>query len=259
MSAVVAEPVRRGVSVMRIGVFGALLIALVASMLFAIGAGRFSVSVPRIIDILMAGAMNPGLASGPMDERIVLLVRLPRVLLAALPAQDSPSAGRRCRACSAIRSSRRRCSAIAGRGLRRRARHPARLQRLRAIGVAFVFGLSCAAAGRAFARVDGRSDTVMLVLAGVVIGALFAALVSLLQFLADPNSSLPAIVFWLMGTFSAATWARLGIAAPGVLAGAAMLWLCAFASTCSRSARRRRAPSAFRSSATAGSSSPRSR
>ena len=69
---------------MRVGVFGVLLVALVASMLFAIGAGRFSVSVPRIIDILVAGALNPGLAPTQMDERIVLLVRLPRVLLAAL-------------------------------------------------------------------------------------------------------------------------------------------------------------------------------
>ncbi|MBV2186614.1 MAG: iron ABC transporter permease, partial [Rhizobium sp.] len=70
MSAVVTEPVRRGVSVLRIGVFGVLLVALVASMLFAIGAGRFSVSVPRIIDILMAGALNPGLGPTQMDERI---------------------------------------------------------------------------------------------------------------------------------------------------------------------------------------------
>jgi len=49
-------------------------------------------------------------------------------------------------------------------------------------------------------------------------------LVSVLQFLADPNSSLPAIVYWLMGSFSTATWARLGLAVPGMALGLALVW-----------------------------------
>lgn len=42
-------------------------------------------------------------------------------------------------------------------------------------------------------------------LADVVISALFSALVSLATYLADPNDTLPAIVFWLMGSFASAT------------------------------------------------------
>ncbi|MBA3040326.1 MAG: iron ABC transporter permease [Alphaproteobacteria bacterium] len=220
MSAVVAEPVRRGVSVMRIGVFGALLIALVAAMLFAIGAGRFSVSVPRIVEILMAGAMNPGLAPAQMDERIVLLVRLPRVLLAALSGA---------------------ALAVGGAALQGVFRNPLVSPQVLGIsqgaafggamallfgysgvvllGLAFVFGLSALILVGALARINGRTEVITVILSGMVIGALFGALVSIIQFIADPNTSLPAIVYWLMGSFATATWARLGLAIPGMAIG----------------------------------------
>ncbi len=43
-----------------------------------------SPSTWRIAEILLAAILNPDAAPTEMDERIVLLVRLPRVLLAAL-------------------------------------------------------------------------------------------------------------------------------------------------------------------------------
>ena len=62
----------------------------------------------------------------------------------------------------------------------------------------------------------------------MVVGSLFSAFVSLIQFVADPNSSLPAIVYWLMGSFATATWERVMIAAPGLLVGLAVLWALRF-------------------------------
>ena len=56
-----------------------LLVAVIASL----GTGRFSISAARIIEILMGFAVNPWRAASAIDERIVLLVRAPRVLLAA--------------------------------------------------------------------------------------------------------------------------------------------------------------------------------
>ena len=43
----------------------------------------------------------------------------------------------------------------------------------------------------------------VLVLAGVVVGALAGAAISLLKILADPYDQLPAIIFWLLGSLSA--------------------------------------------------------
>ncbi|MCA1968615.1 MAG: iron ABC transporter permease [Rhizobium sp.] len=220
MSAVVAEPVQRSVSALRIGVFGALLVALLASMLFAIGAGRFSVSVPRIIDILLAGAMNPGLAPAQMDERIVLLVRLPRVLLAALSGAALAVGG------AALQGVfRNPLVSPQVLGISQGAAFGGALALLFGysgvvlLGLAFVFGLSALILVGALARINGRTEVITVILSGMVIGALFGALVSIIQFIADPNTSLPAIVYWLMGSFATATWARLGLAVPGMAIG----------------------------------------
>ncbi len=68
------------------------------------------------------------------------------------------------------------------------------------------------------ASVRGREPVLVLVLAGVVVGALAGALVSLLKILADPYDQLPAITFWLLGTLSGVKAADLQASAPIVLA-----------------------------------------
>lgn len=71
--------------------------------------------------------------------------------------------------------------------------------------MAFAIGLSAVLLVVVMSRKAGRSSILMLVLSGVVVSALFAALVSLATYFANPNDTLPAIVFWLMGSFASAT------------------------------------------------------
>jgi len=59
----------------------------------------------------------------------------------------------------------------------------------------------------------------VLVLAGVVIGALFGAGVGLLKYLADPYNQLPAITFWLLGSLAAANPHDLTSLLPAVAIG----------------------------------------
>lgn len=47
-------------------------------------------------------------------------------------------------------------------------------------------------------------SSVMLVLGGVISGSLFTSLLSIVKYVADPYSTLPAIVYWLMGSLSMA-------------------------------------------------------
>ena len=61
--------------------------------------------------------------------------------------------------------------------------------------------------------------TLILVLAGVVVGALAGAATSLLKVLADPYDQLPAITFWLLGSLAGVKPVDLMPAAPVVLAG----------------------------------------
>lgn len=55
------------------------------------------------------------------------------------------------------------------------------------------------------AAVRGQDAVLVLVLTGVVMGALAGAGISLLKVLADPYDQLPAMTFWLLGSLSAIT------------------------------------------------------
>lgn len=68
---------------------------------------------------------------------------------------------------------------------------------------AFVFGLITVSLVYLIgSMVRGREPTLVLVLAGVVVGSLAGAAISLLKVLADPYDQLPAIVFWLLGSLA---------------------------------------------------------
>lgn len=57
----------------------------------------------------------------------------------------------------------------------------------------------------------------MLVLSGVIVSALFEALVSLIKYVADPQDKLPAIVLWLMGSLASASYQKVIIAAVTII------------------------------------------
>lgn len=90
---------------------------------------------------------------------------------------------------------------------------------------AFASGIAAVCAVLAVSRVRGSSPVVMMILAGMVVGALFSALVSLVKFVADPQDVLPAITFWLMGSLSGATRESLALGAPAIVTGTAVIWL----------------------------------
>ncbi len=69
---------------------------------------------------------------------------------------------------------------------------------------AFFTGVIAVAASYLLSGAIGRrmGGVLVLVLSGLVIGNLFQAFTSAVKFLADPNSQLPEITFWLMGGLS---------------------------------------------------------
>ena len=79
------------------------------------------------------------------------------------------------------------------------------------MAVTIVYGIAVA--------IRGRDAVLVLVLAGVVIGALFGAGVGLLKYLADPYNQLPAITFWLLGSLAATNPRDLTSLLPAVAIG----------------------------------------
>lgn len=69
---------------------------------------------------------------------------------------------------------------------------------------AFLFGLLAVSLSYSLSRTIGKnSDMVLiLVLTGMVVETLFSSLTSVIKYVADPDSKLPEITFWLMGSLS---------------------------------------------------------
>ena len=64
-----------------------------------------------------------------------------------------------------------------------------------------------------------------VVLSGIMMGSLFNALVSLVKFVADEESQLPAITHWLMGGLNSAAFETLALGAPPISIGILVLYL----------------------------------
>lgn len=90
---------------------------------------------------------------------------------------------------------------------------------------AFVFGLCAVALTYAIARAYAPAPILVLLLIGIVVGSIFAALISLLTYLADPQRKLPTIVFWLMGSLERSSTSQLASALPPMAIGIAILLL----------------------------------
>lgn len=71
--------------------------------------------------------------------------------------------------------------------------------------LAFTFGASAVAAAWIMSRFYKASGAMIIILAGVVVGAFFQSLLSLVKYLADPDDKLPMIVYWLMGSLASIT------------------------------------------------------
>jgi len=75
------------------------------------------------------------------------------------------------------------------------------------------------------AAMRGRDPILVLVLAGVAMGTLLGAAISLVKVFADPYNQLPAITFWLLGSLTSVTLHDLDAVLPAVLVGLIPLYL----------------------------------
>ncbi len=67
---------------------------------------------------------------------------------------------------------------------------------------AFLFGLLSVILAYILSKIGRRNSTLSMVLSGIMIGSLFTSMTSFIKLIADTNSVLPQITYWLMGSLS---------------------------------------------------------
>lgn len=96
-------------------------------------------------------------------------------------------------------------------------------------GLAFAGGLAAVMLVLAIGHwVRGHDRVLTLVLTGVVVGSLFGAGIAFAKYVADPYNQLPAITFWLLGSFSGVLPRDLAVALPLIALGLVPLALLAW-------------------------------
>ncbi len=210
-----------------LGALAGVLLALALAVLAAFAAGRFPVRPQELLQSLWAWA-TASPSPLPADAEVVIWrIRLPRIGAGMLVGAALGAAG------AAFQGMFRNplvspdiLGVSAGCGL------GASLAILlgwplgAVSGLAFAGGLLAVAVVMFVAgRIDAPDPTLVLVLAGVAVGALLGAGISLVKLLADPSVQLPSITFWLLGGLNAVTTDDLRLAAPTLLLGLAPLLL----------------------------------
>ncbi len=200
---------------------------LVAMVVVALSVGRFPVAPADLVEVAWARLSGRRAAVERTVATVLFAVRAPRVAAALLVGAALATAGAAYQGLFRNPlvspdilgvSSGAALGAVAGIYL--------------SLGVpaiqtlAFLTGLGAVLVVWTLASAFRTHDPILiLVLAGLVVGALAGAGVSLLKYLADPYNQLPAITFWLLGSLAAVGPGDVAAALPTALVGLVLLWL----------------------------------
>lgn len=220
-----ADPDRGNWKLVAFGILGVAVLAM-ASMAI----GKYSVPPLAILRVLFAGLTGGEPDVDPIQQTVIWNVRLPRVIAGLLIGAALAAAGATYQGLfrnPLVSPDILGVSAGASLGavLAIFLKMPVPVIQLMSfcgglLAVAAVYGVGAA--------VRGRDPVLTLVLAGVAIGAIVGAGISLVKILADPYDQLPAITYWMLGSLTAVTRADIGSILPAMVIGllplAALRW-----------------------------------
>jgi iron complex transport system permease protein len=203
------------------------LVLLVVVAICAVLMGQYSINLSDFFTILASkfqGALDQSLETAGF---IIFQVRIPRVILAAMVGAGLSISG------SALQGTFQNplvspdllgvCSG-AGFG--------AALGILIFGGVglfvpvlSLMFGLVSVLLVFFLAGTKNNTETLSIVLGGIIVSSIFSALISLIKYVADSSETLPAITFWQMGSFANVSYTNIRIAFVPIVCGSIGLYL----------------------------------
>lgn len=207
---------------------GILILVLVILFLISVVAGRYVMSPVQIIELIKEKILGMPFSNGAAAS-VLFQSRIPRVIVAILIGYALSMSGAAYQGIfrnPMVSPDLLGASAGAGFGAAL-----GLLLSLPTVGIqflAFGFGIASVLITLTISRiVGGKLDTspILLVLSGIVVGALFEAFISIVKYVADPFDTMPSISFWLMGGLTYVTASDILFLMVPVLAGGIILLL----------------------------------
>ncbi len=199
-----------------------LCIGLLAMIVISLAAGRYTISISNLLNILSHSLNSNSSIKDSTDYLVLFKVRLPRMITAIFVGAALSGSG----ACYQVifRNPMVEPSLL---GVTAGAAFGAALGILFSAGfgiiqlMSFLFGLSAVIITSAISTFVSRTGdrTIILILCGIVTSTLFTAFLSLVKYVADPNSKLPAISYWTMGSIASVNMNEISIVGILVLTG----------------------------------------
>ena len=192
-------------------------LALLLCIIISLGVGRFSISSNDVIMALISiFGFNGDVASNA--QNVVLNIRLPRIIAAVFVGAALSLSGAAYQGVfrnQLVRPDLLGVSAGACVGAA-----TAIVLDLSLCGVqilAFICGLIAVGITLAIPKLMNKNSTLMLVLSGVIVSGLMGSLIGLLKYIADPETKLPDIVYWQLGSLAKVDTTNLIFIAPIML------------------------------------------
>ncbi len=185
----------------------ALVLALAGAILLALCSGRYLIGPGDVVRSL-AAFVTSSAPSDPSGYNVVVNLRVPRICAAALVGAALSLAG-----VSYQSIFRNPLAAPDLLGVTQGSCVGASLAIVLGLGTvwiqvaSFVLGISSLLLVVSIPRLIRRSSNVTLVLAGIIVGGFMQAIIGLLKYVADPETQLPDIVFWQLGSLAKVTGA----------------------------------------------------
>jgi iron complex transport system permease protein len=194
---------------------GALLVLL---CLLSLSLGRYSVPVPEVFKIIAKNIFAFDVTWTDRMEHVVLSLRLPRILGAALVGAALALSGATYQGVFhnplvspdilGVSS-----GACVGASAAIIANLPGMFIQLSALAC----GIGAVALSLLISKLFRQSSPLTLVLSGIIVSALCSSLLSLFQYTANVYDELPVIVFWTMGSLATVSRADAAAVAPAIL------------------------------------------
>ena len=183
-----------------------LILILVGISIISFAIGRYSVPIPELFHIIISKILGATPDWSPSVEMVIFNIRMPRILMAIFVGAALSAAGASYQ--GLFRNpmvSPDILGASAGSGFGAAMAILMSFNTLEIQLCSFVSGLLAVSLTFVISNfvISKENKSVLgLVLSGIVVGALFSAFISMTKYLADPDSKLPEITFWLMGSLS---------------------------------------------------------
>lgn len=189
----------------KIPVMMILVMLLIAAFILSFILGRYAISLSELVSIFVGKLFDLPVTWTETVETVLFQVRIPRIFAAMLIGSALAASGATYQGLfknPMVSPDILGASAGAGFGAAL-----AILMSFDIVGIqisAFSIGMAAVFLTYIVSTIIGRGNNavLVLVLTGMVVSTLFSSFISLTKYVADPESKLPAITFWLMGGLS---------------------------------------------------------